>query len=73
MKIIIGFIIGIIAVIFAVQNTEVVEVSFLAWSVSTPRAIMIIAVLVAGYFSGWLTKGIKTRQKEKQELDEEQK
>ncbi len=40
-------------VIFAVQNLEAVEVSFLAWSVNMPKVFMILGTYVLGMLSGW--------------------
>ena len=39
---------------FVVQNMVVVEVNFLAWTVSMPRALMIFGTLIIGIFAGWL-------------------
>ena len=54
MRFIIGLLLGTISVIFAVQNTESVDYSFLAWTVTAPRAIILLAVLVVGIVIGWL-------------------
>jgi lipopolysaccharide assembly protein A len=39
--------------IFAVQNRDVITVSFLAWNLSHPVAIVTVAVYVVGMLSGW--------------------
>jgi putative membrane protein len=62
-KFIIGIIIGIIVIVFMVQNVEVVEVSFFAWSVSIPRAIMILIVFVVGIGLGFVVRSIGYRKK----------
>ena len=54
MKFIIGIILGAIAVIFAAQNAETVSYTFLAWDLTAPRAIVILAVLLAGIVIGWM-------------------
>lgn len=64
-KFIIGIIIGIIVIVFMVQNVEVVEVSFFAWSVSIPRAIMILIVFVVGIGLGFVVRSIGYRKKKK--------
>jgi uncharacterized integral membrane protein len=64
-KFIIGIIIGIIVIVFMVQNVEVVEVSFLTWSVSIPRAIMILIVFVVGIGLGFVVRSIGYRKKKK--------
>ena len=40
--------------IFAVQNTTVVEVRLLFWTVATSRALMLLIVLLAGVVLGWI-------------------
>ena len=54
MKFIIGIILGIILMIFLIQNTEIVTLNFLFWSLTTSRALMIIIVLILGIFFGWI-------------------
>jgi lipopolysaccharide assembly protein A len=39
--------------IFAAQNTSLITVKFLTWSVSQPVAILTVAVYVLGMLSGW--------------------
>lgn len=39
--------------IFAVQNRDVITVSFLAWNLSQPVAIVTVAVYILGMLSGW--------------------
>jgi uncharacterized integral membrane protein len=67
MKFVIGIIIGILVIIFMVQNVEVVEIAFLPWTISIPRAIMILIVFVLGIGVGYVARGIRTRKKEKKE------
>lgn len=67
MKFIIGIIIGILVIVFMVQNVEVVDISFLAWSMHLPRAIMILIVFVLGIGAGYVARGVRTRKKEKKE------
>ncbi len=67
MKFIIGIIIGILVIVFMVQNVEVVDISFLAWTMHLPRAIMIMIVFVLGIGVGYIARGVRTRKKEKKE------
>jgi len=39
--------------IFAAQNTGMITVSFLAWSLAQPVALVIVAVYFLGMLSGW--------------------
>ncbi len=50
-----------LAVVFTVQNVEVVEIRFLFWRIEMSRALMIFAVLVAGILMGWIGSGLRPR------------
>ena len=43
-------------VVFVVQNATTVEVVFLWWSVSLPRAVLYVVIFVLGAVFGWLTR-----------------
>ena len=58
MKLVIGIILGAFAVIFAVQNVETVSYTFIAWTITAPRAIVLLAVLIAGVLIGWLFSAV---------------
>ncbi len=45
-----------LVLIFVVQNMQVVDVRFLAWTVSMSRALMIFGTLIIGIIAGWLLK-----------------
>lgn len=50
--------------LFAIQNAEVVEINFLAWSFSIPRVLLVFALLAAGFVLGIIVSSIsalKTR------------
>lgn len=49
--------------IFVVQNTQVVEFRFLAWTISMSRALMLFGTLAIGFIAGWLLK-LPKRKKE---------
>ncbi len=44
----------ILVLIFVVQNTQVVEVRFLFWTVSMSRSLVLLATLAIGFIGGWL-------------------
>jgi len=67
MKFIIGIIVGILVIIFMVQNVDVVEIKFLAWDMQIPRAIMILIVFILGISVGYVVHGIRVRKKRKKE------
>ncbi|MFC1537791.1 LapA family protein [Candidatus Latescibacterota bacterium] len=47
------FILLLFLVIFATQNYEIVEITFLFWSFRTSRSIIIFSTLLVGIFIGW--------------------
>jgi len=57
-RLLIGIVLGAVVIIFAVQNTETVTYNFLAWSVTSPRAIIVIGVFIFGLLTGWLVTGL---------------
>lgn len=40
-------------VLFVVQNTRIVEVQILFWTVSMSRSLMLLATLLIGLIGGW--------------------
>jgi len=62
-KFIIGILIGILVIIFMVQNVETVDIRFLAWTTHIPRAIMILIVFVVGIGTGWVVRSVGYRKK----------
>lgn len=59
LKLIFAYAIGILAVIFVVQNLETVQVNFLLWTVQMPRAMMLVLVFLAGAVTAWLVSTLK--------------
>jgi uncharacterized integral membrane protein len=53
-KSILSLLLIIAALIFAVQNFATVEIQFLLWSFSLPRALMILTLLGIGFIIGLL-------------------
>lgn len=65
---ILGIVFGIVALVFMLQNTEVVNIAFLDWTFSLPRSLMYLILLVLGFVLGWLVtriRIIRLRQKKK--------
>ncbi len=56
-KFIIGIILGIIIVIFFIQNAETVTFVFLAWKITVSRALMMLILLLTGVIIGRLSTG----------------
>lgn len=46
-----------LSVIFVLQNTEVVDIRFLLWTLSMSRVLLILLLLAVGVLIGWLSHG----------------
>lgn len=56
-----GLVVVGLVVVFTLQNTEVVQVSFLLWTFSMSRVLLIFGLLVAGGLLGWLACSLSQR------------
>ena len=54
LKSIITLVLIIAVLIFAIQNVAAVEIQFLLWSYSIPRALMIVSLIGIGFVIGML-------------------
>jgi putative membrane protein len=68
-KVILIIFLASLAVIFITQNVAVVEVSFLFWSISMSRALLIFFLLILGFSLGWFLHSYVSYQKVKDEND----
>ena len=66
-KLILILIIACLAVIFITQNVAAVDVTFLFWSISMSRALLIFFVLMIGFVLGWFLHGYLTYRRSKNE------
>jgi len=48
-----------LVIVFVIQNTQVVEIQFIAWKVSMSRAMMVLLTFLLGIIAGWLAKRTK--------------
>jgi len=55
----------VLATIFLIQNTQVVQISIIFWSISMSAAIMVVTLLVVGILIGWFLNGYLSNKKEK--------
>jgi uncharacterized integral membrane protein len=58
-RFILGIVFGILALIFVFQNMENISVTFLAWSITTSRAVILFILLAAGFVVGWAVGSIR--------------
>jgi putative membrane protein len=66
-KLILILIIAGLTVIFITQNVAAVDVTFLFWSISMSRALLIFFVLMIGFVLGWFLHGYLTYRRSKNE------
>ena len=62
-RLILSLVLLALVLIFAVQNVTRVEVQFLFWSLSLPRALLIFVVLSIGIIVGWFMRGMIRRSR----------
>ncbi|HEX5397445.1 MAG TPA: LapA family protein [Verrucomicrobiae bacterium] len=53
LKLVLGAVLLLVALVFSVQNAGVVDVTFLAWKFTISLALVIFAALAAGLIGGW--------------------
>jgi putative membrane protein len=63
-KSIISLLLIIAVLIFSIQNIAAVEIQFLLWSFSIPRALLIVILLGIGFIIGMLFYSIAFRRKQ---------
>jgi len=51
-------------VVFVIQNVATVEVNFLVWNMSLPRAVLYLIFLAAGGLVGWLIGYYQSRPRD---------
>ena len=56
-KLIVGIILAGMAVLFIFQNVMPVELTFLFWTLSMSRALLMFLILSVGVILGWLLHG----------------
>ena len=53
-----------VVLVFVIQNTQVVEFRFLAWTISMSRALMLFGALAIGVVAGWLLRVPKQKHEQ---------
>jgi putative membrane protein len=62
-KLIISLVLIIAVLVFAIQNIAAVDIQFLLWSFSIPRALLIAALLGIGFVIGMLFYSLVFRRR----------
>ncbi|MCK5457321.1 MAG: LapA family protein [Melioribacteraceae bacterium] len=55
----------VLATIFLIQNTQVVQINIIFWTISMSTAIMVVLLLVSGILIGWFLNGYLSNKKSK--------
>ena len=63
-KLLLGIGLLILVVIFTLQNTQVMTISFLFWTVTLSRALIIFVVLAIGVIVGWILSSLMRPKKQ---------
>ncbi|MEN6423377.1 MAG: LapA family protein [Smithella sp.] len=58
-------ILALLALIFLIQNMDVVTVKFLLWEMSMSRAVLIFFLLLIGFVAGWFLQSLLFYRKKK--------
>lgn len=61
-KTILALVLAALLALFTVQNTEVVAVHFLFWTVEMSRVVMLLGVLGVGAVFGWILCSFSRRR-----------
>ena len=56
-KLIIGLILAAVVALFILQNVTTMELTFLFWTLSMSRALLMFLILSIGILLGWLLHG----------------
>ncbi len=60
-----SLILVILATVFLIQNTQVVDINILFWQISMSGAIMVVSLLIIGILIGWFLNGYLSNKKNK--------
>jgi len=58
LKALIMLLLFFVVALFAIQNAAVVEIQFLFWGFSIPRALLVLALLLIGFVFGLLVSSL---------------
>ena len=70
-KLVISIVLTAIATVFVSQNTEVVQVNFLTWSIVISLALLVFIALGTGLVIGWLLSSYLRFARNRKRLKEE--
>jgi lipopolysaccharide assembly protein A len=62
-KLVLGIILAGMAAVFIIQNVTSVDLTFLFWTLSMSRALLMLLILALGMILGWMLHGSFRRKK----------
>ncbi len=62
-RLIIGIVIGAVAIVFIAQNPGMAEIRFLAWTLTTSQALMMLLTFIAGIVIGLFVGTVSRRRR----------
>jgi uncharacterized integral membrane protein len=62
---VLGILLGVLSIIFIFQNLESVTYTFLFWSLTAPRFLVLLAILLVGMLLGWAIRVMRRKRKKK--------
>lgn len=62
-KVLFVLLFAILLVVFAVQNTEIVNIKLIFWDIETPKALLIFICFALGVLFGFLVPSSKKAEK----------
>jgi len=68
LKLVLIFLLFILAIIFIAQNVAVVEIYFLFWTISLSNALLIFFTLILGFVLGWFLHSYRLYRQSKNEF-----
>ena len=70
-KMIITLVLAGCAVLFIIQNSDVVQVSFLIWHITLSRALLMFFSLLIGFIIGWFLNSYFSYRRARREFESE--
>jgi uncharacterized integral membrane protein len=64
-KMILILILACLAVIFIIQNVEILEIRFLLWSIQMSQSLLMFFLVAAGVIIGWFLNSFYKKSKDK--------
>jgi putative membrane protein len=73
-KVTVIILLSLLLVIFALQNTEIVDIKLWFWVVKTPKALLILLCIAMGVIIGMIASRCRFKKLEKEDsIEDEQK